>query len=68
MSLTGLALAMGIAAGMVEPFGLAAAGTINAIAYSGWALWLLLLGILILRGAPDERSVPTMQVTPHKHP
>ncbi|WEK06110.1 MAG: DUF4386 family protein [Candidatus Devosia phytovorans] len=50
---TGVLLALGIAAGMAEPFGFAAAGAINAIAYTVWALWLVVLGVVVLR----ERAV-----------
>jgi hypothetical protein len=46
---TGAVLAVGILAGMLEPFGVAIGGTINAIAYTAWAVWLLVLGIVILR-------------------
>ena len=46
-AVTGAVLALGIAAGMAEPFGLAAAGAINAIAYSVWAIWLIALGVVL---------------------
>jgi hypothetical protein len=49
VSWSGIALALGIMAGMTEPFGVAAAGAINAIAYTAWAGWLVVLGILVLR-------------------
>lgn len=45
----GIVLAIGIAVGMAEPFGMTAAGTINAIAYTAWAVWLAILGIVVLR-------------------
>jgi uncharacterized protein DUF4386 len=48
----GAVLALGILAGMAEPFGLAAAGAINAIAYSVWAIWLLALGIMLVWKQP----------------
>lgn len=44
----GMIIAVGVAAGMLEPFGVAWAGTINAIAYSAWALWALALGVMVL--------------------
>ena len=44
-----MVLAIGIAFGMAEPFGLTAAGAINAIAYTLWALWLVVMGIVLLR-------------------
>lgn len=37
----GLILALGIAAGMLEPFGVPMTGTINALSFSAWALWSL---------------------------
>ena len=43
--------AAGILVGLLEPFGIAAAGPINAIAYSLWSLWLL--------------AVAFVQVSPH---
>jgi len=48
----GVILALGIAAGMAEPFGLPSAGAINAVAYTLWAVWLVVLGVVVLR----ERS------------
>lgn len=49
LGIVGLILAMGIGAGMAEPFGVAVAGTINALAYTAWALWLVAMGIVVLR-------------------
>jgi hypothetical protein len=46
---------LGIAAGVLEPLGVDAAGLINAVAYSAWALWLVIVGVLVLR-APQKRS------------
>jgi hypothetical protein len=47
---------LGIAAGMVEPLGVEAAGTVNAVAYAAWSLWLVIVGVLVLR-APGERTL-----------
>lgn len=55
VALGGIAIAVGVAAGMLEPFGVPFTATINAIAYSLWALWALVLGIVVLR---PERSAP----------
>ncbi len=52
----GLVLALGVVTGMVEPFGVELAGTINALSYTLWAVWLLVLGIIVLRG--DARGTP----------
>jgi glycine/D-amino acid oxidase-like deaminating enzyme len=46
----GLAAAAGILVGLLEPAGLAAAGTINALSYVLWSLWLIATGVLLLRG------------------
>ncbi len=48
VSLTGFALSLGVMAGMLEPFSLPMAADINAIGYSLWALWTLVLGVLLL--------------------
>ncbi len=48
--------AVGVAAGMLEPLGLEAAGTVNAVAYTAWALWLVIVGLLVLRGTRAMRS------------
>lgn len=44
----GIVIALGVAAGMLEPFGFEWAGPVNAIAYSAWALWTLVLGAMVL--------------------
>lgn len=38
MALAGIVEAIGMAVGMAEPFGFAAAGLINAISYTAWAV------------------------------
>ena len=52
----GAASALGVAAGMLEPLGIEAAGLVNAVAYSVWALWLVLVGVLLLRGPVDAHA------------
>jgi hypothetical protein len=49
---TGIVLAVGILLGMLEPAGVPVVGAINAIAYSLWAIWLVILGVrlLIIKG------------------
>jgi hypothetical protein len=49
----GIASALGILVGLLEPAGIALAGTINAVAYAAWSLWLVGTGISLLR-APQE--------------
>lgn len=48
LSVTGAALSLTVMAGMLEPFGVPGAATINAIGFSLWALWALALGIALL--------------------
>lgn len=50
MSWLGAALAIGVAVGMLEPFGVPMAAAINAIAFTGWSVWALVLGGLMLWG------------------
>ena len=50
----GLVIALGVAAGMAEPFGVPAVGVINSISYTLWAVWTLVLGIVLLRGERRE--------------
>ncbi len=45
---SGMVLALGIAAGLLEPAGLELAGAINAISYLAWALWLIVVGVVLL--------------------
>ena len=54
MAWVGVLLAIGVAAGMLEVFGVPGVSAINAIAFMGWAVWAVVLGVLYLRG---ERSV-----------
>jgi hypothetical protein len=49
LAVSGVAIAIGVASGMLEPFGVPMTGAVNAISYTLWALWTLLLGITILR-------------------
>jgi hypothetical protein len=46
----GLLAAAGILVGMLEPAGLAVAGTINALSYLLWSLWLIATGVVLGRG------------------
>lgn len=51
MAAVGAVCGLGIIFGMLEPVrSFAWAGTVNAIAYSTWSVWLVVLGILVLRG------------------
>ena len=44
----GMLCAVGILVGMLEPAGFKRAGTVNAIAYILWSLWLVALGVILL--------------------
>ena len=59
LSVTGAALSFTVMAGMLEPFGVPGAAATNAIGFSLWALWALLLGVALLM-----RRVPVMTATP----
>lgn len=48
LAVTGMALSLTVMAGMLEPFGVPYAADINAIGFSLWALWALLLGVMML--------------------
>jgi Domain of unknown function (DUF4386) len=48
LGLSGIALALGIAAGLIEPAGWDLGGTINAFSYLVWALWLISFGVVLL--------------------
>lgn len=50
----GVLISLGVMAGMAEPFGVPMAGAINAISYTLWAVWTLVLGIVVLRGERRE--------------
>jgi hypothetical protein len=48
LGLSGMGLAVGIATGLLEPAGWELAGTINALSYLAWALWLVVVGIVLV--------------------
>ena len=54
----GIVSALGILIGLLEPAGLALAGTINAVAYIGWSLWLVGTGVSLLRAGPEGAREP----------
>jgi len=49
-------IALGVLTGMAEPFGVPVVGAINAISYTLWAVWTLVLGIVLLRGERRQLS------------
>jgi hypothetical protein len=54
----GIASALGILVGLLEPAGIALAGTINAVAYLVWSLGLVGTGIALLRLHPQSADSP----------
>jgi hypothetical protein len=48
LGLSGMLLALGVATGLLEPAGWALAGTINALSYLAWAVWLMVVGVVVL--------------------
>lgn len=50
LAIAGAVIALGVLAGMAEPFGAPLTGMINSISYTLWALWTLALGVVTLRG------------------
>ena len=57
LGLPGMLLAVGIAAGLLEPAGWELAGAINAISYLAWALWLIVVGVVLLARRADTALV-----------
>jgi hypothetical protein len=51
LGITGAVFAVGILAGLLEPFGFAWAGSVNAIAYIAWSAWMVAFGITTWRAA-----------------
>jgi Domain of unknown function (DUF4386) len=52
LAMIGITIAAGVMSGMLEPFGVPMTGMINSISFSLWALWTLILGIVVFRSAP----------------
>lgn len=50
----GIVMGVGIMVGVLEPAGMEWAGLVNALAYMGWAVWVLLAGVFVLRGKAAE--------------
>jgi Domain of unknown function (DUF4386) len=63
LGLSGMLLALGVTTGLFEPAGWELAGTINALSYLAWALWLIVIGVVLLvrrsEHAPLVRPVVT---------
>jgi hypothetical protein len=63
LGILGGVLGVGIAAGLLEPAGWQPSGSINAMSYLLWAVWLVVLGVILLRGRPSTQPVPPMLET-----
>ena len=48
IGIAGMALAIGVATGLLEPAGVAWAGAVNAISYLAWAVWLMIVGVVLV--------------------
>ena len=59
----GIAAALGILAGLLEPAGFALGGTINAFAYILWSLWLIATAVFLLR-VPVATALTSLVVQP----
>lgn len=57
LGLSGMLLACGIAVGLLEPAGLSFAGTVNALSYLAWAVWLIVVGVVVLVGQSEPAPV-----------
>jgi hypothetical protein len=58
LSPLGMILALGIAAGLLEPAGVEVAGAINAVSYLLWAVWLVGVGAALLVPRASTASAP----------
>ena len=57
LGLSGMLLGLGVATGLLEPAGWELAGTINALSYLAWALWLIVVGVVVLVRRIDRAPV-----------
>ncbi len=57
LGISGIVLALGIAAGLLEPAGIELAGTINSYSYLAWAAWLIVVGVVLLVRRPAATLV-----------
>jgi hypothetical protein len=63
LGLSGMALALGVASGLLEPAGVPLVGAINAISYLAWALWLIVVGAVMLVRRPEVAAQPLTMAT-----
>lgn len=53
---SGMVLGLGILMGMLEPAGMEWAGTVNALSYMVWSVWLIIVGVFVLLAARKSRE------------
>jgi hypothetical protein len=58
---------LGVAAGMLERL-VEAAGTVNAVAYAAWAVWLVIVGVLLLRAPARGATPPSTRLGRRRRP
>lgn len=56
LGILGSVSAVGILVGLLEPAGWSDAGTINALSYVLWSVWLILMGVILI--AASRRKTP----------
>jgi Domain of unknown function (DUF4386) len=65
---SGMVLAIGVATGLLEPAGAEWAGTVNAISYMAWSVWLIVVGVVLLARREESEvhvvSVPLSEPAP----
>lgn len=63
LGLSGMLLALGVGTGLLEPAGWELAGPINAISYLAWALWLVVIGVVLLVRQPARLAAERQMVS-----
>jgi len=61
---SGMVLGLGILVGMLEPAGMEWAGTVNALSYMVWSVWLIVVGVFVLLAARKGEQTVSLQATP----
>lgn len=56
IGVSGMVLALGVAAGLLEPAGVEWAGAVNAVSYLAWAVWLVAVGVMVLVRRGPQRN------------
>lgn len=61
LAIAAIAIAAGVAVGMLEPFGVEMAGAINSISFTLWAIWALVFGVVTLVAKHKPEPVGMLQ-------